>query len=111
MMKKIIMVLLLLSLLSIPSMSIAQQGNQPEPCPDIGIKIVDLMIVRPLCIGVSAASTGLCAGLSPLTCIMGVGEASTRVLVEAPWRFTCARPLGDFTHYKDGKPITVVPDN
>ena len=113
-MKKIIMILLLLSLLSllsIPSMSIAQQGKQPDQCPGVAIKIVDLLMVRPPCIGISAASTGICAALSPLTYFMGIGEASTRVLIEAPWRFTAYRYLGEFNHYKDDKPITCVPDN
>ena len=111
MMKKIIIILVLLSLVSIPSMSIAQQWNQPEPCPGIGIKIVDLLIVRPVCIGVACVSTGACALFSPVTLIEGVGEASFDVLVEAPWRFAGDRPLGDFCHYNDGKPITVVHNN
>jgi hypothetical protein len=42
--------------------------------------------------------------------MFGVPEASARVLVEAPWRFTGARPLGDFNNYKDGGPITTVRD-
>jgi hypothetical protein len=44
----------------------------------------------------------------PLAYVTGIGEQSARVLIEAPWRFTGGRYLGDFHHYKDGKPITIV---
>lgn len=70
--------------------------------------ILDLLIVRPISASVAIASTGFCVGTMPLAFVSGVGEQSSRVLVEAPWRFTAMRPLGDFGHYKDTKPITVI---
>ena len=70
------------------------------------MKIFDLVIIRPISIGVAAASTGLYLGTAPLTFPAGVSENAARVLVEAPWRFTNARCLGDFSRYRDGKPIT-----
>ncbi len=79
--------------------------------PAVIVKILDLLIVRPVSAAVATVSTGVCAVAAPFTYIAGVPEASVRVLVEAPWRFTGGRPLGDFSgNYKDGKPITVVHD-
>lgn len=74
----------------------------------VGIKILDLIIVRPISAGVACASTIFYIGTSPLTYSIGVGEPSARILVEAPWRFTAARYLGDFDHYKDGKTVVTV---
>jgi len=76
--------------------------------PPVALMILDLIIVRPISASVAIDSTGFCVGTMPLAFVSGVGEQSARVLVEAPWRFIGMRPLGDFGHYKDGKPITVV---
>jgi hypothetical protein len=79
-----------------------------EPGPSVGLKVVDLVVIRPISAGVATVSTAFFIATSPLTFIFGVSEPAARVLVEAPWRFTGARYLGEFEHYKDGKPITVV---
>jgi len=76
--------------------------------PPAGLMVLDLLVVRPLSASVAAASTGFCVGTMPLAYTIGVGEQSARILVEAPWRFTAMRRLGDFIHYKDGKSITVI---
>jgi len=87
------------------SLAMAQDTKQGPP---VGLKIVDLIILRPISAGVATISTAFFIATSPLTFVIGVSEPSARVLVEAPWRFTGGRFLGDFKHYKDGKPITVV---
>jgi hypothetical protein len=79
-----------------------------EEQPSVGIKVVDLLLVRPMSLAVSSVSTGIYIGISPLVFVLGVGEPAARVMVEAPWRFTAGRYLGDFNHYKDNQPITVV---
>ena len=104
-MKKILIIALLVSLLSIPSMSIAQQGNQPEPCPGFGEKMADLLLLRPLCLAGSVASTGLCIAVSVPATLMGAGTEVGEALFVAPWKYTTDRELGEFCHYKDGTPI------
>jgi hypothetical protein len=88
-----------------PSSVFAQELRETPP---VGMKILDLIVVRPISASVACVSTAFCAGTMPLAYVIGVGEQSARVLIEAPWRFTGGRYLGDFYHYKDGKPITVV---
>ncbi|MGZ6249067.1 MAG: hypothetical protein ACXWMC_05585 [Syntrophales bacterium] len=78
--------------------------------PTMGMKIFDLLLVRPLSIVGSALSTGFYLVTVPITYPSGVSEQAARLLVEAPWRYTGMRYLGDFHHYKDGHPITVVPE-
>lgn len=80
----------------------AQEG------PSVGLKIVDVLLVRPFCLIGSTASTTVYIALSPLVYLMGIGEESARVMVEAPWRFTAFRYIGEFDHYKDEKPIMGV---
>jgi len=85
---------------------LAQQIEQEQPT--VGMKVLDLLAVRPLSIVVSAASTALYLVTVPITFPAGVSEPAARILVEAPWRYTGMRYLGDFKHYKDGNPITVI---
>ena len=74
---------------------------------NVGMKILDLLVVRPLSIVVSTFSTALYLATVPITFPAGVSEPAARTLVEAPWRFTGARYLGEFDRYKDGNPITI----
>jgi hypothetical protein len=76
--------------------------------PPVGIIILDLIVVRPVSVAVSLFTTGICIGTMPLAAPIGIGEQSVRVLIEAPWRFTGMRYLGEFNNYIDSKPITVV---
>jgi hypothetical protein len=108
--RKFIATLLLIGILILPS-SLMAQAEPPSSEPDVGIKVLDLLIVRPIGLAVSGVTTGFFLATLPITFPIGVSEASARIFVEAPWRFTGARPLGHFDRYKDGKPITVVPDN
>ncbi len=106
-MNKALMITALICLsviLSSPSFA-ANNGQQKPP---VGLAILDALVVRPISAGVSAASTGFCIATMPLAYVIGLGEPSVRVFVEAPWRFTAGSPLGDFENYKDGRPITVI---
>jgi hypothetical protein len=85
-------------------------GNEPESKPPVALKVVDVVIVRPISAAVAAATTVVCIGTMPIAFVAGVSEHSARILIEAPWRFTGARRLGEFDRYRDGNPITVIPD-
>jgi hypothetical protein len=78
--------------------------------PTMGMKVLDLLVVRPLSIVGSALSTAFYLVTVPITFPSGVSEPAAKILVEAPWRYTGMRYLGDFKHYKDGNPITIVPE-
>ncbi len=99
----ILAVLAILALLSSPVLA-----QEPRENPAVGLKILDIIVVRPISASVSCVSTAFCVGTMPLAYVTGIGEQSARVLIEAPWRFTAGRHLGDFQHYKDGNPITVI---
>jgi hypothetical protein len=104
-MKKILIIAILCCLLSIPSISIAQQGNQPDQSPSVGAKFADLLLLRPLFLVGSVASTGLCIAVSVPATLMGAGEPVGQALFVAPWRYTADRELGEFCNYKDGTEI------
>lgn len=74
----------------------------------VGLQIVDVTLVRPLCVAGSIVSTAAFVVIAPLAYVMGVAEPAARVLVEAPWRFTAFRYVGQFDHYTDEKPIMGV---
>lgn len=102
---KIVILLIMMVILFSP---FAFASDVQQTRPTAAMKILDLIIVRPLSIPVAAVSTGLFLGTLPITFTTGVSEYAARALVEAPWRFTNARCLGDFDHYKDCKPITNI---
>ncbi len=79
--------------------------------PNVGLKIVDALFVRIPMIAASSVSTGVFVAISPVVTVMGIGEPMARAMVETPWRFTAARPLGDFTGAtKDGRPMYLATD-
>jgi hypothetical protein len=78
--------------------------------PTTGKKVLDLLVVRPLSIVGSTLSTAFYLVTVPITFPSGVSEQAARILVEAPWRYTGMRYLGDFRYYKDGNPITTIPE-
>ena len=90
--------------------SAAFGDNLEREQPTTGMKVLDLLLVRPLCIIGSSISTAFFLATAPITFPSGVSEPAARILVDAPWRYTGMRYLGDFHHYKDGHPITVVPE-
>jgi hypothetical protein len=105
---KSIKIMILVTMIIILSSPFALAGDGRRTPPSGAMKVLDLLIIRPLSIPVSAASTGLFLGTLPITFTIGVSEYAARALVEAPWRFTNARCLGEFNHYKDCKPITDI---
>jgi hypothetical protein len=68
--------------------------------PSIGIKILDILLVRPICIVGSTISTAVYLAISPVAFVMGLGEEAVETMVEEPWQFTSCRYVGDFNHYK-----------
>jgi hypothetical protein len=104
--KRLFSILAVLPILTLFSSSVL--GQEIRENPPVGFKVLDILVVRPLSASVACATTVFCVGTMPLAYITGIGEPSARVLIEAPWRFTAGRYLGDFSHYKDGKPITVI---
>jgi hypothetical protein len=105
---KSIKIMILVAMIIILSSPFALAGDVQQNRPTAAMKILDLIIVRPLSIPVSVASTGLYLATIPITFPAGVSEHAARALVEAPWRFTNARCLGEFNRYKDCKPITNI---
>ena len=106
--REMLVVLLVAMLLAVP---ISQaSGDERESEPPVALKVVDIVIVRPVSAVVATGLTAVSLGTMPLAFVCGVGEHSARILVVAPWRFTAARKFGAFNRYVDGKPITVVPD-
>jgi len=104
--KKLISILVFFAILILFCSSVLAQEFRENP--PVGLKILDLIVVRPISASVACVSTAFSLGTMPLAYVTGIGEQSARVLIEAPWRFTGGRYLGDFYHYKDGKPITVI---
>ncbi|RPJ05665.1 MAG: hypothetical protein EHM36_08010, partial [Deltaproteobacteria bacterium] len=77
-----------------------ESGKAPGPQrPSVGIKVVDLLLVRPIAIAVASISTAFCVATLPFTFPAGVSEPSARILVEAPWRYAGGRYLGEFDRY------------
>lgn len=104
-------------LLMIPSFAFAQESApqappatqvQTESGPTTGAMVADALLIRPLSAILSTASTGVCLATMPIAFVTGMGEQWARIMIEAPWRFTVARPLGEYENQRDGKPVTVV---
>ncbi len=104
--KILVMALSILILFSCAAYADGMEREQPT----VGMKVLDLLLVRPLSIVGSALSTAFYLVTVPITFPSGVSEPAARIFVEAPWRYTGMRYLGDFKHYKDGNPITIIPE-
>ena len=107
-MKILLSIALIIFTVAFISESVLAQEIENRESPSVGLKIIDLFIVRPPCVPIAIISTAIHIGFSPLTYLTGIGEQSARVLVEAPWRFIGERRWGYSNQYKDGKPITVI---
>ena len=104
--KTLVMALSILILFSSGAFADGMEREQPTA----GMKVLDLLVVRPLSIVGSTLTTAFYLVTVPITFPSGVSEPAARILVEAPWRYTGMRYLGDFKHYKDGNPITIIPE-
>lgn len=107
---QIVKILVIILCISISFSSSVVANDMEREQPTAGMKVLDLLLVRPLGIFVSTASTAFYVVTVPVTFPSGISEPAARILVEAPWRYTGMRYLGDFRNYKDGNPITVIPE-
>ncbi len=98
-----------LSILILFSSAAFADGMEREQ-PTTGMKVLDLLVVRPLSIVGSTLSTAFFLVTVPITFPSGVAEPAARILVQAPWRYTGMRYLGDFKNYKDGNPMAIIPE-
>lgn len=76
-----------------PSSVLAQELRENPP---VGLKILDLIVVRPISASVACASTAFCVGTMPLAFVTGVGEQSARFLIEAALEIYRGKILGRF---------------
>ena len=86
-------------------LTLAPGAAAADDDPNAGMKVLDVVLVRPLAMLVSLVSTGVHLGTSPFTTMMGIEQEAARYLVVAPWRYTSAREIGSFTRYRDGGDI------
>lgn len=105
--KSFMLMIALAGIFFVPGILVARgiEGIPSQSEPSAGMVAVDLVLVRPLSAVGSLCSTAVSIITMPIAYLCGVGEQSARVLVEAPWRFTTGRPLGEFDTYRDGRPI------
>jgi hypothetical protein len=93
---------LLLSVTLLFSLS-ATAGQYKDEDYDKSYILPDLIIMRPLGLGVTLAGTGLFIVLSPLTAFASIApphdafEKTANLLIMAPGHFTFSRPLGNKT--------------
>lgn len=108
--KSVIVILALTAIILAPGISVAlaTEATPPYSEPSAGIVVLDLLLVRPVSAAGALFSTTFCIATMPIAYLIGVGEQSARILVEAPWRFTTGRYLGEFNTYRDGDPIGQV---
>ena len=84
-------------LLAVSAPAIADAGSTEADSAPLGLKLIDGMLVRPVGVVVSLASSAVYFGTTPLTFLMDVDEPAADVLVVRPWQITSGRPLGQFT--------------
>jgi len=109
----LIVILLFMSVAAFAYPVSAQQTGQRAPeayqaGAPVALQVLDVVLVRPFCVAGSIVSTAAFLAISPLVYVMGLSEPAARVMVEAPWRFTSFRYVGQFDHYTDEKPIMGV---
>ena len=71
----------------------------------VGMKIVDIVLVRWPSAVLSLASTVLYFGTYPLHLPTGTSNDLGVYMLHVPWRFTVARPYGNFSEYKDRRTV------
>ena len=107
-MKKILLIIFtIMFIFSFTLPVIAQTEPQPiqtattQKEPSIGIKILDVLLIRPICVVGSTISTAAYLAISPIAFVMGLGEEALETMVKEPWQFTSCRYVGDFNNYKE----------
>lgn len=71
----------------------------------VGMKIVDIVLVRWPSNVLTLASTVLYLGTLPLHIGTGTSNDLAVSMVHVPWRFANMRPYGNFSEYKDRRTI------
>ena len=100
----------LFSVLIIALSSSLALAHDLDLSPALGLKLLDLLIVRPLSAGVAGITTLAYIATFPVTYALGISEESEQILVEHPGRFAHARELGELDRYIDDPPeIPVYP--
>jgi len=69
--------------------------------PSVGAKVADMLLVRPISLVGATISSAAYLVLAVPFAIMETDETASTIMVDAPWRFTTQRYLGDFSNYKD----------
>lgn len=105
-MKRIGIAIALIGALLTVTPSTAMAIEPERPSTNVGLKILDAMLVRPICLVGSIASTAVGLAGAMLTFPMGMADEVVTYTIIAPWRFTNSRYLGDFRYYEDGGTIT-----
>ena len=93
----VLTILFALSLTMTPVAPAAAYEADDRDSTNVGLAILDGVLVRPVMLGVSLATTGLYLGTLPLTFLTDVDEEAGDVLVYKPWWFTSGREAGHFT--------------
>lgn len=74
------------------------QGEDGE---NVGLRIIDALVLRPLSAGASCLATTVYLGTFPFTYVAGASKEAEKNPVEKPWRFTHGRSLGEIDRYRD----------
>jgi hypothetical protein len=99
-MRILICAVLTMSMLLAAPAAMADADDAP-----VGMKILDFVLVRPIGMVVSLASTAVYIGTVPVTFPMGYSYDLGTYMVTVPWRFTALREYGNFSDYRDDRSI------
>ncbi len=97
-MRRIVLAVALVLFFALPAQAHVEPGN-------VGMVLLDALVVRPLSVVGSTVSTAVSLGTMPYAWLIGAGEESAVYLIHAPWRFTAGRVWGRFDAYEDGGDI------
>ena len=104
-MKRIGIAFVLAAALMVVMPTSAMAITPERPHRSMGLKLLDVLLVRPICVPISIASTVVGSVLTLFTWPMGVADEVVSYTIVAPWRFTSSRYIGDFRYYEDGGTI------
>jgi hypothetical protein len=96
-MKKLIGILILLSVICCPAVAQSQSPKQADP----GFVLLDVILYRPLGLVATVIGTGVFIGISPLTALASIPAPhdafvkTSNILIFAPGAYTFVRPVGD----------------
>ncbi len=100
-MKKVILIGMIVSIfIAVPAFA--------ESADDYGM-MVDVLAVRPVSLAATVFGTAVFIVALPFAIISGSVESVGRTLVEAPFRYTFTRPIGDFGSGSGGAESYAMP--